>query len=79
MLATGVLTMQDIAKEGLGIARAGLAARARAQGFDRDETHFLNALHEIADSGVTPAEELLARYRGDWKGDLSRIYAEYSY
>ncbi|MCL5775741.1 glutamate--cysteine ligase [Limibaculum sp. FT325] len=72
-------SLQDIAKEALGIARAGLAARARAQGFDRDETHFLNALHEIADSGVTPAEELLARYHGDWKGDLSRIYAEYSY
>jgi len=72
-------SLQDIAREVLGIARAGLAARARAQGFDRDETHFLNALHEIADTGITPAEELLAHYNGDWNQDLSRIYREYSY
>ena len=26
-----------------------------------------------------PADELLAHYHGDWHGDLSRIYAEYSY
>ncbi|MBK0401338.1 glutamate--cysteine ligase [Limibaculum sp. M0105] len=72
-------SLQDIAREVLGIARSGLAARARAQGFDRDETHFLNALHEIAETGITPAEELLAHYNGDWNQDLSRIYREYSY
>ena len=27
--------------------------------FGEDEAHFLNALHEIAESGITPAEELL--------------------
>ena len=44
-----------------------------------DETHFLNALHETIETGMTPADELLERYHGDWNGDLSRIYAEYSY
>ena len=65
----------------LAIAEAGLKARARpgAGGLIADETHFLNALHEIVAQGQTPADELLARYRGDWAGDLSRIYAEYSY
>ena len=65
----------------LAIAEAGLKARARpgAGGLIADETHFLNALHEIVAAGQTPADELLARYRGDWDGDLSRIYAEYSY
>jgi len=72
-------SLQDIAREVLGIAQTGLAARARAQGFDRDETHFLNALHEIAGTGITPAEELLAHYHGDWNGNLDRIYADYSY
>jgi glutamate--cysteine ligase len=44
-----------------------------------DETHFLNALRESVESGQTPADELLAKYHGEWAGDLSRIYADYSY
>jgi glutamate--cysteine ligase len=74
-------SLRDIAREALEIAEAGLKARARpgAGGMIPNETHFLNALKEIVDSGQTPAEELLAKYRGDWGGDLSRIYGEYSY
>ena len=72
-------SLQSIAIELLDIAEAGLKARARAAGFDADEAHFLNALRDIAVSGRTPAEELLARYHGEWGGDLSHIYAEYSY
>jgi glutamate--cysteine ligase len=74
-------SMRDVAREVLAIADAGLKARARpgAGGMIADETHFLNALHEIVAAGQTPADELLARYRGDWSGDLSRIYADYSY
>ena len=44
-----------------------------------DETHFLNALKDSLDSGKVPADELLERYHGDWGGDLTRIYADYSY
>jgi glutamate--cysteine ligase len=44
-----------------------------------DETHFLNALKESVETGQVPADELLEKYRGDWDGDLSRIYGEYSY
>ncbi len=77
----GGRSLNDIAREVLGIAEAGLRARARtgAGGTIPDETHFLNALHEIVDRGETPSDELLARYAGEWQGDLSRIYAEYSY
>jgi len=71
--------LRRVALELLDIAEAGLKARARAHGFDADESHFLSALREIASSGITPAEELLARYHGEWQGDLSRLYAEYSY
>jgi glutamate--cysteine ligase len=73
--------LNDLAREVLVIAQAGLAARARpgAGGTIPDETHFLNALHEIVETGQTPSDELLSRYVGDWQGDLSRIYAEYSY
>ena len=72
-------SLQDVAKEVLAISEAGLKARARAGAFDRDETHFLNAIQEIAASGKTAADELLEHYNGDWNGDLDRVYADYSY
>jgi glutamate--cysteine ligase len=73
--------LRSLAREVLAISDAGLRARARpgAGGMIADETHFLNALHEIVASGQTPADELLGRYHRDWDGDLGRIYAEYSY
>ncbi|MCA0204433.1 MAG: glutamate--cysteine ligase [Proteobacteria bacterium] len=75
------VNMLTLARELVGIAEAGLKARARpgAGGLIPDETHFLNALKESVETGMVPADELLAHYRGDWQGDLSRIYAEYSY
>ena len=74
-------SMQDLAREILKISHAGLQARAQvgAGGLIPDETHFLNALHEIVDSGQTASDELLAKYEGEWQGDLKRIYREYSY
>jgi glutamate--cysteine ligase len=77
----GGIKMHDLAREVLDISEAGLIARARegAGGLVPNETHFLNALKESVDSGQVPADELLARYNGDWDGDLNRIYADYSY
>ena len=77
----GGVKMHDLAREVLAIAEAGLKARARpgAGGMIPDETHFLAALKESVESGKVPADELLDRYHGDWQGDLSRIYADYSY
>jgi glutamate--cysteine ligase len=79
-VANGVKLM-DLAREAVAIAEAGLKARARpgAGGMLPDETHFLNALKDSIATGQTPADELLARYHGDWQGDLSQIYAAYSY
>jgi glutamate--cysteine ligase len=77
----GGVKMHDLAREVVAIAEQGLRSRARpgANGMIRDETHFLNALQESIESGKTPADELLDKYHGEWGGDLSRIYAEYSY
>jgi glutamate--cysteine ligase len=74
-------TMRDLAADCLVIAEDGLKRRARrgSGGMIPDETHFLNALKDIVSTGRTPAEELLERYHGDWGGDLTRIYREYSY
>ena len=73
--------MHDLAREVVAIAEAGLKARAMpgAAGMIPDETHFLAALTESIETGKVPADELLDHYNGDWNGDLSRIYAEFSY
>lgn len=77
----GAVNMHEIAREVVAIAEAGLKARARpgAGGMVPDETHFLATLKETVETGRTPADELLARYHGDWQGDLTRIYEDYSY
>ncbi len=73
--------MRDLASEVIDIARGGLKARARPGlgGMVQDERHFLHALEDSVENGAVPADELLARYHGEWNGDLSRIYEEYSY
>ena len=71
----------DIAREAVAVADSGLKARARAgqDGLIPDETRYLEALKDSVETGRVPADELLAKYHGEWQGDLSRIYAEYSY
>ncbi|WP_420343195.1 glutamate--cysteine ligase [Paenirhodobacter sp.] len=76
--ANGV-QMRALAGQVVEIARAGLKARGRTHGVIADEAHFLDPLVETVASGRTPADNLLDRYAGDWQGDLSRIYADYSY
>lgn len=75
------IKMLDLARNVVDIAEGGLKARGKegAGGLVPDETHFLNALKESIESGKTPADELLDRYNGEWGGDLSRIYQDFSY
>ena len=78
--ASGV-RLRDVAREAVAIADAGLKARARpgAGGLVPDESHFLNAVQETVDTGMTPADVLLERYRGEWGGKLAPIYDKFSY
>ncbi len=69
----------DLALQVLDIAEAGLRARGRLDGRDRDETHFLDPLKEIAESGVTPAEDLLANFEGPWRGSVDPLFRELAY
>jgi glutamate--cysteine ligase len=69
---------QDVARDMLAIAREGLKRRARmADGVD--EGRYLDDLDEIANSGVTPAERLLERYNGAWRGDIGKVFEEFAY
>ncbi len=72
-------TLQDLAKDVLAIAKQGLKRRAKLDGSGQDETIFLNPLHAIAESGITPAEELLAHFDGDWDGSVDQVFTEYAY
>ncbi len=77
----GGIKMHDLAREVVAIAESGLKARAfpGAGGLVPDESHFLNALKDSLESGKVPADELLDRYHGDWNGDLTHIFRDYSY
>ena len=77
----GGRSMRDLAKDVVDIARGGLKSRARPGlgGMVADERHFLHALEDSIETGQAPADELLERYHGDWDGDLTRIYGDYSY
>jgi glutamate--cysteine ligase len=73
-------TLQPVAQEVVRIAREGLRGRARMnRSGDNDETHFINPLAEIAESGRSPAELLLERYAGAWKGSVDPAFREEAY
>lgn len=67
---------QDVAKDVLALAAAGLKRRKRLDGKGRDESVLLAGPMEIAESGVTQAERLLAKYNGPWKRDIRKVFAE---
>jgi len=71
--------LADVARRTLAIAEGGLKARKRLNARGEDETVHLAALHEIAESGITPAERLLEAYHGRWQGDVTRLFAEESF
>ena len=77
----GDVKIMDLARKALVIADKGLEARGRFSSSEQlvDERHFLNSLWDSLDTGKTPAEELLDKYNGIWKGKLAPIYEECSY
>lgn len=72
-------TVQEIARNCVALADAGLKNRAVRDEQGNDESVYLAPLKEIADSGKNWAVRLLERFYGAWKGDVSKIYDEMSY
>jgi glutamate--cysteine ligase len=72
-------TVLDIARDLVVIADEGLKNRARLNEAGEDERKMLGALEEIVASGKTRAERLLDSYRGEWQGDIDRLFAEEAY
>ncbi len=72
-------TVQDLALRTMEIAETGLAARNVSDWDGRDERKYLHALWEIAKSGITPADEKLARFEREWRGSVDPVFAAYAY
>jgi glutamate--cysteine ligase len=71
--------MLTLAQETLRFAARGLARRKHFDKNGRDETRYLRPLEESIARGITPAEELLEKFHGEWGGSVVRIYDEYAY
>ena len=72
-------TMRDFAGRVLDIAGEGLTRRAQLNSAGDNEGGFLDPLRDVVATGMTPADRLLARFHGEWIGDVSHIYEEYSF
>ena len=72
-------TLRDIARDALGISREGLRARARLNGHGESETVFLQELDAMVAKGESNADRLIRLYKGEWGGDIGRVYEECVY
>jgi len=72
-------SLLEISKQTLALAEQGLVRRRKLDQNGRDETRYLRPLQEIVARGITPAEELLEKYRGPWEGSVEPIFDEYAY
>ena len=71
--------LQHVARDVIAMASQGLAARDFTDSRGHDERQFLEKLAEIAETGVTPAEELLSRYHHEWNESVEPVFSEYAY
>jgi glutamate--cysteine ligase len=71
--------LQDVAIDVLAIAREGLDARNNVGPGEKTEAKFLDVLDEIAQSGNSAADDLLALYEGQWQGDIDRVFRDFAF
>ena len=67
------------ARECLVLSHSGLRRRGRVDHSGRDETRHLEPLERILDSGRSPAEEMLEKFHGPWRGSVEPAYDEYAF
>ncbi|WP_418152183.1 glutamate--cysteine ligase [Litorimonas sp. RW-G-Af-16] len=72
-------TANDIAKRVLEISRAGLKARANLNAHGESETVFLQDLDRMVADGQSNADRLIAKFKGEWGGDVMRAYTDCIY
>ena len=71
--------LSDLAREVVEIAHAGLRARKRLDRHGNDETIYLAPLDRAVASGLAPADELLAKWKGEWGRSFAPLFRDYAY
>jgi glutamate--cysteine ligase len=72
-------SVRELAAACLDLAHRGLARRKRLDIGGRDETRHLETLDDIVARGVTPAEELIEKFTGEWGGSVEPVFTEQAY
>jgi glutamate--cysteine ligase len=72
-------TVLQLATTTLALAEQGLARRRRLDANGQDESRYLRPIQEFVARGITPAEELLQKFHGEWQGSVDPVFREYAY
>jgi glutamate--cysteine ligase len=67
-------TLREVGRDMLELAHGGLKRRARLDRKGEDETKALAPLVATVEEGRSPADRLLADYRGEWRGDIDKVF-----
>jgi glutamate--cysteine ligase len=69
----------QLAKTTIALAENGLARRRRLDARGQDERRYLRPIEDYVARGITPADELLAKFHGPWEGSVEPVFKEYAY
>ncbi len=69
----------DLARITIALAQQGLARRQRLDAAGEDESRYLEPIQYYVERGITPAEDFLSKYAGEWKRSLAPVFEEYAY
>jgi glutamate--cysteine ligase len=69
----------QLAKTTIALAENGLARRQRFDARGQDERRYLRPIEDFVARGITPADELLAKFHGPWEGSVEPVFKEYAY
>jgi glutamate--cysteine ligase len=72
-------TANDLARAAVVIAGKGLKRRAALDRNGNDEREHLAWLAQIAAEGRSPADQLLAEYAGEWRGNIDRLFETHAF
>jgi glutamate--cysteine ligase len=69
----------QLAKTTIALAENGLARRRQLDARGQDERRYLRPIEDYVSRGITPADELLAKFHGSWEGSVEPVFKEYAY
>lgn len=72
-------TARDVARDMLSIAREGLQRRAQYNAAHQDESHYLEVLDAIVESGITAAQQKINLFHTSWQGQVDPIFTHFAF